>query len=94
MIRFSGMTLDCSLRAKSGNKIQSMLIGGERLDENKEYSVASVHTRFQNNPMFGATDIQETDKVFVEELIDYIKSNSPLKTRLDDRINLKTIIFN
>ena len=94
MIRFSGMTLDCRLRAKSGNKIQSMLIGGERLDENKEYSVASVHTRFQNNPMFGATDIQETDKVFVEELIDYIKSNSPLKTRLDDRINLKTIIFN
>jgi len=94
MIRFSGMTLDVSLRAEAGKKIQSMSIGGKPLVNKKDYSVASVHTRFQNNPMFGATNIQETDKVFVKELIDYIKKNSPLKTQLDDRINLKTIVFN
>ena len=93
MIRFSGMTLDCSLGAKSGSKIRTMLVGGKPLDENKNYSVASVHTRFQNNSMFGATDVRETGKVFVEELIDYIKTHSPLKTQLDDRINLKTIVF-
>jgi len=94
MIRFSGMKIDCSLRAKAGNKIRSMFIGGKPLDENIDYSVAAVHTRFQNNPMFGATEITDTEKIFVEELIAYIREKSPLNVQLDDRINLKTIKFN
>ena len=94
MIRFSGMKIDCSLRAKAGNKIRSMFIGGKPLDENNDYSIAAVHTRFQNNPMFGATEITDTEKIFVEELIAYIRKKSPLNVQLDDRINLKTIQFN
>ena len=94
MIRFSGMKIDCSLRAKAGNKIRSMFIGGKPLDENIDYSIAAVHTRFQNNPMFGATEITDTEKIFVEELIAYIREKSPLNVQLDDRINLKTIKFN
>ena len=94
MIRFSGMKIDCSLRAKAGNKIRSMFIGGKPLDENIDYSIAAVHTRFQNNPMFGATEIKNTEKIFVEELIAYIREKSPLNVKLDDRINLKTIKFN
>ena len=94
MIRFSGMKIDCSLRAKAGNKIRSMFIGGKPLDENNDYSIAAVHTRFQNNPMFGATEITDTEKIFVEELIAYIREKSPLNIQLDDRINLKTIKFN
>ena len=94
MIRFSGMKIDCSLRAKAGNKIRSMHIGGKPLDENIDYSIAAVHTRFQNNPMFGATEIKNTEKIFVEELIAYIREKSPLNVKLDDRINLKTIKFN
>ena len=94
MIRFSGMKIDCSLRAKAGNKIRSMHIGGKPLDENIDYSIAAVHTRFQNNPMFGATEIKDTEKIFVEELIAYIREKSPLNVKLDDRINLKTIKFN
>ena len=94
MIRFSGMKLDCNLRAKAGSKIRSMLIGGQPMDELKEYSIASVHTRFQNNPMFGATNIKETNRIFVEELIEYVREKSPLNVQLDNRINLKTIQFN
>ena len=94
MIRFSGMKINCSLRAKAGNKIRSMHIGGKLLDENIDYSIAAVHTRFQNNPMFGATEIKDTEKIFVEELIAYIREKSPLNVQLDDRINLKTIKFN
>ena len=94
MIRFSGMKLDCNLRAKAGSKIRSMMIGGQPMDEEKEYSIASVHTRFQNNPMFGATNIKESNKIFVEELIEYVRQKSPLNVQLDNRINLKTIQFN
>ena len=53
-----------------------------------------VHTRFQNNPMFGATNIKESNKIFVEELIEYVRQKSPLNVQLDNRINLKTIQFN
>ena len=94
MIRFSGMKLVCNLREKSGRKILSMTVGGEPLSEVKDYIVASVHTRFQNNPLFGATRITDIGKVFVEELISYIRNNSPISSELDDRINLKTISFN
>ena len=44
--------------------------------------------------MFGATEITDTEKIFVEELIAYIRKKSPLNVQLDDRINLKTIQFN
>ena len=88
------MKIDCSLRAKAGNKIRSIQVGGKPLDENIDYSIAAVHTRFQNNPMFGATEIKDTEKIFVEELIAYIREKSPLNVQLDERINLKTIKFN
>jgi hypothetical protein len=45
-----------------------------------------VHTRFQNSPLFGATNIEVTDRIFVEELVDYIRGHSPINTPLDDRI--------
>ena len=44
--------------------------------------------------MFGATNIKETNKIFVEELIEYVREKSPLNVQLDNRINLKTIQFN
>ena len=94
MNRLSGMKIDSTLRAKAGNKIPAKYIGGKPLDENIDYSIAAVHTRFQNNPMFGATEITDTEKIFVEELIAYIRKKSPLNVQLDDRINLKTIKFN
>ncbi len=93
MIRFSGMKLVCDLRKKSGDKIVSMSIGGEPFSAENIYTIASAHTRFQNNPLFGAMYVKDTGSVFVEDLIAYIRGNSPITSKLDDRINLKTLSF-
>ena len=90
MIRFSGMQLVCQLRNKGGERIVSMTVGGEPLDLERDYTIASAHTRFQNNPLFGAMRVRDTGKVFVEELIDYLKANSPINPKLDERINLSS----
>jgi 5'-nucleotidase len=86
MLRFSGMELVYDLSRPYGQRVMSLTIGGEPIPDDKEYSIASVHTRFQNNPLFGATRAKETDKVFVDELIEHIRKNSPMSPTLDDRI--------
>ena len=87
MIRFSGVNIVYDLSNQPGKKIVSItMTDGTPFVDDKEYAVASAHTRFQLNPLFGAKDIQDTGKVFVEELIEYIRNNSPINSRLDDRI--------
>ncbi|MFC1664808.1 bifunctional metallophosphatase/5'-nucleotidase [Pseudomonadota bacterium] len=86
MIRFSGMKLRYDLNKNSGERIVSLMVGDQPVQSEKNYTIASVHTRFQTSPLFGATNVKTTDKVFVEELIKYIKNHSPITTQLDDRI--------
>jgi hypothetical protein len=69
-----------------GQRAVSLRVGGKEIVDGKEYSVASVHTRFQNNVLFGATHAKDTGKVFVDELIEYIREHSPMSPVLDDRI--------
>ena len=88
MIRFSGMKLVVNLTKSSGNRIVEMTVGGKAFSNDAVYSIASAHTRFQNSPLFGATYVKDTGKVFVEELIKYIRRNSPITSTLDDRINI------
>ena len=85
MLRFSGMKLVYDLSRPYGQRAVSLTIDDEPIPDDKEYSVASVHTRFQNNPLFGATHSKETDRVFVDELIEHIRKNSPMSPTLDDR---------
>jgi hypothetical protein len=86
MIRFSGMKLVYDLSKPDGQRIVSLSVDGKPVSDSQVYSIASVHTRFQNSPLFGATNVEETDRIFVDELVDYIRKNSPIKTTLDDRI--------
>lgn len=86
MIRFSGMKLVYDLSRPYGERVASLTINGRPVSENAQYKIASVHTRFQESPLFGATDVKDTGKIFVEELIEYIRKNSPIETTLDDRI--------
>ena len=88
MIRFSGMKLICNLTKKAGNRVLKLSIGGKEISEDKVYKIASAHTRFQNNPLFGATHVKDTRKMIVEELINYIKKKSIVKSILDDRIKV------
>jgi 5'-nucleotidase len=86
MIRFSGMELVYDISRPYGQRTVSLKIGGEAVADDKEYAVATVHTRFQNNPLFQATQTQDTGRVFVDELIEYIRKHSPISPSLDDRI--------
>jgi sulfur-oxidizing protein SoxB len=86
MIRFSGMTMIYDMSRPYGQRVVSLEVGGEEISEDKEYAIASVHTRFQNNPLFGATHAEDTGRVFVDELIEYIRKHSPMSPALDDRI--------
>ena len=87
MIRFSGLSIEYDLGNARGERIVAMtLADGRPFEDDGKYSIASVSTRFQNNPLFGATDIVDTDKLFADELIAYIKAHNPLKAALDDRI--------
>ncbi len=86
MIRFSGMKLVYDLSKPNGQRIASLSVDGKPISDDQIYSISSVHTRFQESPLFGATNVKVTGRVFVEELIDYIREHSPIKTTLDDRI--------
>ena len=88
MIRFSGIKILCDLAKSAGNRIIKMSIGGKEYSENLVYSIASAHTRFQNNPLFGATHVKDTGKMIVEELIEYIEKKTIISTKMDDRIKV------
>ena len=85
MIQFSGMTLTFDLYNADGERVVELLVGGRPIEPERLYSIASVHTRFQNNLLFGAQAIDENGPVFVEALIEYIRANSPLKPTTDRR---------
>ncbi|MEE9612673.1 MAG: bifunctional metallophosphatase/5'-nucleotidase [Desulfatiglandales bacterium] len=86
MIRFSGLKIRYDLRNVVGSRIVEMQVNGKPLDPERAYTIASVQTRFQNNLFFGAFDVKDTWKVFVEELLWYIREHSPIFSTLDDRI--------
>ena len=88
MIRFSGIKILCDLTKSAGNRIIKMSIGGKEFSENIIYSIASAHTRFQNNPLFGATHVKDTGKMIVEELIEYIEKKTIIGKKMDDRIKV------
>ena len=86
MIQFSGMELVYDLYNPDGERVVSLSVGGKPIEPERLYSVASAHTRFQNNALFGAQHIDENGPVFVEALIEYIRDHSPLKPIRDRRI--------
>lgn len=87
MIRFSGLNIVYDLANVQGERIVSITTADDQpFLADKVYSIASVNTRFQNNPMFGATNVIDTGKDFAKVLIEYIRANSPVKAALDLRI--------
>ena len=86
MIQFSGMELVYDLYNADGERVVELLVGGRPIEPERLYSIASVHTRFQNNLLFGAERVDENGPVFAEALIEYIRANSPLKPTAERRI--------
>ena len=87
MIRFSGLKIVYDLANARGERIVSITMAdGRPFLADKVYSIASVNTRFQNSPVFGASNVVDTGKVFADELIEFIRANSPIRAALDKRI--------
>jgi len=87
MVRFSGLNIVYDTDNTRGDRIVSMTMAdGQPFLADKVYSIASVNTRFQNNPVFGATNVVDTGKIFADELIAYTRANLPVKAALDKRI--------
>ena len=86
MIRFSGLKIVYDLSAPDDKRIASITVNGKPFSDETVYSIASAHTRFHTNPLFQALDINETEKIFVEEIMSYIETHSPIKNMLDDRM--------
>ena len=90
MIRFSGLHIVYDLANARNERIVSMTTAdGQPFLLDKRYTIASVNTRFQDNSIFGARNIVDTGVVFVDELIEYIRTNSPLIAALDARITAR-----
>ena len=87
MIRFSGLKIVYDLENARGDRIVSLKLPDDRpLVMDGDYTIASANTRFQENPLFGARNVVDTDKVFADALIEYIRAHSPINAVLDERI--------
>ncbi|MBI5180178.1 MAG: 5'-nucleotidase C-terminal domain-containing protein [Nitrospirae bacterium] len=84
MIRFSGMEIKYNTKKPLGERIKIVKIGGKSFDPKAMYKVVSAAGQIQNHPK--GINKKDTGKVAVETLIDYIKKNSPISSKLDDRI--------
>ena len=84
MVRFAGMQLRYNESNGFGERLVEIIVGGKPLDMKKNYAVVSANTQLQNAP--GVSDVRDTGKVAVEELIRFIEKTSPIAPELDDRI--------
>ena len=84
MIRFSGIEIRYNTKKPLGERIKILKINGKPFDPAKTYKVVSAAGQIQNHP--NGVNKKDTGKVAVETLVDYIKKNSPISSRVDDRI--------
>ncbi|MGE8080458.1 5'-nucleotidase C-terminal domain-containing protein [Peribacillus loiseleuriae] len=85
----SGITFEIDVKAEKGNRVKNLKIAGAPAVMEKEYTVATNdflasggddYTMLKNGPLvneYGALD---------EVVIEYIKENSPIKARIENRI--------
>lgn len=93
MLRFSGLKIVYDIANNRGQRIVSIVTEDDQpFSLEKNYSIASSHTRFQHNSMFGASRVVDTGKVFVEELVHYVRTHSPISAILDDRIVSRGVV--
>ena len=86
MIFVSLLIVGCDEKREDGDRIVSLRVGERPFDDQATYTVASAHTRFHLNPLFAATSVKKTDQRFVDVVMKFIETQSPIKSGLDRRI--------
>lgn len=84
MVRFAGMTVRFDATRPFGERIVAVQVGSRPLDLARDYAIVSANTQLQDAP--GVTELQDTGRVAVEELIRYIETKAQIAPTLDDRI--------
>ncbi|ADO77624.1 bifunctional metallophosphatase/5'-nucleotidase [Halanaerobium praevalens] len=85
----SGVKFSFDGDAASGNRIQKVWVGGEKLDPNKIYTVATndfMKAGGDGYEMFAEAPILSEAGGLEEILIEYIEENSPLAPEIESRI--------
>ena len=80
LFRFSGMRVHFRRKGPKGNRVIAVERNGKALKPNKFYSIATSGGRVQR---ISARD-GDTGKVSAEELIKFLKQNSPVRVALKD----------
>ncbi|GMT42159.1 MAG: bifunctional metallophosphatase/5'-nucleotidase [bacterium] len=86
LIRFSGMEVKIDERKSYGKRITGLKIGGKPYDPDKKYTVVSANTQIHTAPT--AENVNDTGKVAVEELVEYIEKVKQIAPELDGRVQI------
>ena len=84
MIRFSGLELNVDLSKPYLKRIQTIIINGQPLRNEKLYSLAEFDLFLRNSPE--AINVKKTDKIGPLEVIAYIEEKGNITSELDSRI--------
>ncbi len=86
LIRFSGMEIVADESKPFGKRVVSLKIGGKPYDPKQKYTIVTANSSLYKSA--AATNVKDTSKVAVEELIKYIEKKKVIAPRLDSRVKL------
>lgn len=87
----AGMTFSIDPRAEKGNRVKDLMIQGEKVDLNKEYTVATndfLAAGGDDYDMFPGTELVNEYDALEEIMKSYIKDNSPINMGDENRVNI------
>ncbi len=90
-LRVSGVNVVYNRKRKNFDRVTKLLIGGEPWDKDKIYTIVTTDFLMQGNAgLTLLTQVPEEDITRLENnmrdvIADYIRKNSPVKARIDDR---------
>ena len=84
MWRYSGIEISIDLTNKYPDRIQTIIIDGKPLEDDRLYSLAEFDMFFSTNP--NAKDLKQTDMIGPHEVIAYVEEQGDITSELDNRI--------
>lgn len=89
LVRFSGMKVDFKSQNGKNDRIQTIEINGEPLDEERYYTISACERPGDPEDvlcrMSGVIDVETKDYTIHEVVEEYLKANSPVNPRMDKR---------
>jgi len=84
MWRFSGLELVVDPKRPFPERVRSLRVNGEPVDEQRLYTLAEFNMFLRNNPL--AVDVQATDRIGPHEIIAYIEDAQTVAATPDRRL--------